>query len=339
MKRVVIVAALAFVLALGGFVLRAKSELAPAASAARPELFVIERGDSMAAVSQRLERAGLVRSAPALRLLARFRGVDSQLHVGEYELSAHQRPAEILDIVTSGRVKTWPVTLPEGSRLTEVAARLAAARIVDAGDFVRVASDPELVRELGVPGRSLEGYLYPDTYALPRGLDAEEVAATLVRQFERVWASEIEPRLGASQLDKAEIVTLASIVEKETAVPEERPLIAAVFLNRLARGMRLETDPTVIYGIADFDGNLRKLHLQDETNPYNTYRIAGLPPGPIANPGVEALRAVVEPSETDALYFVSRNDGTHVFSATYAEHLAAVDRYQKRRSGRTKAKQ
>jgi UPF0755 protein len=132
----------------------------------------------------------------------------------------------------------------------------------------------------------------------------------------------------------AKTVTLASIVEKETGAPAERPLIAAVFLNRLRRGMRLETDPSVIYGIADFDGNLRRAHLEDESNPYNTYRIAGLPPGPIANPGRDALVAVVRPAPSDYLYFVSRNDGTHQFSRTFEEHAAAVTRYQRLRARR-----
>jgi len=129
-----------------------------------------------------------------------------------------------------------------------------------------------------------------------------------------------------------EVVTLASIVEKETAAPEERSLIASVFRNRLKRGMRLETDPTVIYGIPDFDGNLRRRDLEDTANPYNTYQIPGLPPGPIANPGADALRAVVNPAESEYLFFVSRNDGTHVFSKTYAEHVRAVDQYQRKRS-------
>ena len=152
----------------------------------------------------------------------------------------------------------------------------------------------------------------------------------MVEQFERVW-QEIGPLAADSGLDRHEIVTLASIVEKETGAAEERPVIAAVFLNRLKRGMRLETDPTVIYGIANFDGNLRRIHLEDEGNPYNTYRIRALPPGPIASPGRDALRSVLEPADTPYLYFVSRNDGTHSFSRTYAEHVAAVDRFQRRR--------
>jgi UPF0755 protein len=150
-----------------------------------------------------------------------------------------------------------------------------------------------------------------------------------VKQFEETW-HRIEPHTRDHGLSRHEIVTLASIVEKETSAPEERPLIAAVFLNRMKRGMRLETDPTVIYGIEDFDGNLRRRDLNDASNPYNTYRIAGLPPGPIASPGAHALRAVLEPAETDYLYFVSRNDGTHHFSRSYREHANAVNRYQKR---------
>ena len=153
----------------------------------------------------------------------------------------------------------------------------------------------------------------------------------MVKQFDRVWDEQVSGLAAASALSKNEIVILASIVEKETAAPEERPLIASVFLNRLERGMRLETDPTVIYGIPQFDGNLRRKHLEDASNPYNTYRISGLPPGPIANPGSEALRAIVEPESADFLYFVSRNDGTHHFSETYREHVNAVNRYQKRR--------
>jgi UPF0755 protein len=153
----------------------------------------------------------------------------------------------------------------------------------------------------------------------------------MVKQFDRVWETRIAGLARDSALSKNEIVILASIVEKETAASEERPLIASVFLNRLGRGMRLETDPTVIYGIPDFDGNLRKRHLNDASNPYNTYRIPGLPPGAIANPGAEAMFAVVNPDSSEFLYFVSRNDGTHQFSATYREHVNAVNRYQRRR--------
>jgi UPF0755 protein len=334
MTRWLVVATLIGGLLGGGLAIRAGQLLEPASETARPTLFTIERGATTKAVAHRLEEAGIVQSALALRWLARWRGLDARLHVGEYELSPDQSPDEILEIVTTGRVKTWPVTVPEGSRIEDIARRLEEAGLVEGSAFEAAATDPGLTAELGVPGDSLEGYLFPDTYQLPRGLEAAEVARTMVRQFEHVWETDIAPRAGDSPLSKNEIVTLASIVEKETAAPEERPLIASVFLNRLERGMRLETDPTVIYGIEEFDGNLRRIHLRDASNPYNTYRITGLPPGPISSPGAEALRAVVEPSDSDFLYFVSRNDGTHVFSTTYREHVAAVDRYQRRGGAR-----
>jgi UPF0755 protein len=201
---------------------------------------------------------------------------------------------------------------------------------VERAAFLGAALDPEVARRLGVEGDTLEGYLFPETYQLARGLEAEEVAAAFVGEFLARWA-ELSPLAQAQGRSMKEVVTLASIVEKETGADGERPLIASVFLNRLARGMRLESDPTTIYGIPDFDGNLRRVHLEDEGNPYNTYRIRALPPGPIANPGVDALRAVLEPSESDYLYFVSRNDGTHKFSRTYREHVEAVNRFQRRR--------
>lgn len=308
--------------------------LEPAAQEPRQTLFVVERGASLGSVTRRLEAAGLIRSALAAELAARFDGIEGRLQVGEYELSPHESARRILEIITTGRVVTYAVTVPEGSRAVEIAQRLEDAGLVDAAAFLDVVRDPEFVRSLAIDGDSLEGYLYPDTYHLPRNLGPEELARIMVRQFETVWRDEIEELARRRGLTRSEVVTLASIVEKETAAPEERPLIAAVFLNRLKKRMRLETDPTVIYGIPNFDGNLRKRDLLDASNPYNTYRIAGLPPGPIASPGVEALRAVVSPSETDDLYFVSRNDGTHFFSSNYREHTNAVNRFQKRRRRR-----
>jgi len=335
----VVLAALAGLLVVGAAIVlsQARELLEPVALEPAPELFEVSRGAGLGAVSGRLERAGLVRSALATRLLARFEGLDTKLQVGEYEISPDQTPGEILAILTSGRVKTWPVTLPEGSRATEIALRLEEAGLVDADAFMAAVGDVALREDLGIQGESLEGYLYPDTYQLPRNMTAEQIARAMVRQFDQIWSREIEAGSQGSTLSKLEIVTLASIVEKETAAPEERPLIAAVFLNRLKKGMRLETDPTVIYGIENFDGNIRKSHLRDTGNPYNTYRIRGLPPGPIASPGLEALRAVVAPAETNFLYFVSRNDGTHKFSATLRDHVNAVNHYQKNRRNRQRA--
>ncbi|MCH2186572.1 endolytic transglycosylase MltG [Myxococcota bacterium] len=333
-----IVAGVVLALLLGLWSVRKADEmLQPAADRPAPALFRIEAGESMNGVARRLEEQGLLRSARATGWLARIEGLDGQLQVGEYELSPHQTPQSILAMITTGQVKTWSLTIPEGSRALEIAQRIQDQGLGEAHEFMEAANDPEWAAALGVPGSSLEGYLYPDTYTLPRGLSAREITAIMVREFNRVWSEQVAEWAKTSTLSKSEIVTLASIVEKETAAPKERPLIAAVFLNRLARGMRLETDPTVIYGIPGFDGNLTRAHLRDRNNPYNTYRIQALPPGPIANPGLEALLAVVEPAETDFLYFVSRNDGTHEFSVTYRDHEEAVTQYQRRRRSRQSA--
>jgi len=310
--------------------------LAPVDGSAGPDaevLFHVERGDPLRAVARKLEEAGLVRDARATSWLARLRGLSGDLQAGEYRLSPADPPARILERIAGGEVATWEVVIPPGLTAREIGARLAERELVDPAAFAVAVADPELARALDVPAPELEGYLYPETYRLARGLGAEEVARILVDEFHEAWR-EVEPGARERGLSMHEVVTLASIVEKETGAPEERPLIASVFANRLERGMRLESDPTTIYGIPDFDGNLRRRDLEDPANPYNTYRHAGLPPGPIASPGLPALRAVVEPAESDYLFFVSRNDGTHVFSKTYREHVNAVDRYQ--RGGRSR---
>jgi len=295
--------------------------------------FEIRSGTSLGAVTRDLEAAAMIKDARAMNWLARLQERAGRLHVGEYEVSPTMSPDDILDMVTTGRVKLHSVTVPEGLRAIEIAARLGEAGLVETDAFLAVARDPVFSESLGFSEPTLEGYLFPDTYRMAKGLPAKDIARALVEQFQRVWA-EIAPLAEARGLSMHEVVTLASIVEKETADPSERPLIAAVFLNRLEKGMRLETDPTVIYGIEDFDGNLKKRHLLDASNPYNTYKIRGLPPGPIASPGEDALRAVLNPADSDYLYFVSRNDGTHYFSTTYREHVNAVNRFQKRRRGR-----
>jgi UPF0755 protein len=272
-----------------------------------------------------------VRSALAVNWLARWRDLASSLQTGEYRLSGALRPEEILERIAEGRVETYELVLPEGLTLVQTAERLAAAGLADREVFLSVARDAESARRLGVEGETLEGYLFPETYRLPKGLPPLELARVLVDEFHAVW-QKLAPLAKQHDFSMKDAVTLASLVEKETGVPEERPLIASVFLNRLARRMRLEADPAVIYGIPDFDGNLRRRDLENEDNPYNTYRIFGLPPGPIASPGAASLRAVVRPAQTHYLYFVSKNDGTHVFSASYREHVDAVNRYQRRRS-------
>jgi len=306
-----------------------RGNLAPARTSAPEVDFEVARGASVKSVAAALEPRGLIRSARAFELLARWRELERSLHVGEFSLSASMSSEQILTIFAEGRVKTHEVVIPEGWRAREIAARIASAGLVDEEAFLAIVDDPDSAGRFGVEGPGLEGYLYPETYRFPRGLPAEAVVRVLVNHFLDVWR-EIEPEATRQKLGMRAVVTLASIVEKETGAPAERPVIAAVFRNRLARGMRLASDPTTIYGIPDFDGNLRRRDLEDASNPYNTYKFAGLPPGPIASPGADALRAVVAPARTGYLFFVSRNDGTHVFARTFEEHERNVDRYQRK---------
>jgi UPF0755 protein len=291
-------------------------------------VFEVPRGALLGPVARDLERAGVIKNARAFELFARVTRRGNSLRAGEYALSPSLPADAVLERLASGAVRTHRVVLPEGLTMHEVAERLAAAGLVAATDFLAVTNDPTVAVVLGVDGTTLEGYLFPETYELSKGLAPREIVRLMVEQFLRIWRR-IEPVAAERGLSMREVVVLASLVEKETGAPEERPLVAAVFLNRLRRGMRLETDPAVIYGIADFDGNLRRVHLDDERNPYNTYRFSGLPPGPIANPGEASLRAVLEPADVDYLYFVARKDGTHHFSRSYGEHVRAVQRYQR----------
>ena len=334
MKRA-LAAALCFGLAAAGLLaLWLSRGLSPVADAGAAEvIFVVEPGDGLGRVARNLEHAGLVRDADLAEGFARLVGLAPRLHAGEYALSPSMSAREIFAHIASGEVVTHPVVVPEGFTAAQIAERLESAGLADAGSFSALCADPAFARELAVPAASLEGYLFPETYRFPRSLEPREIARAMVAEFFDAWRS-LAPEAERRGMSLHQVVTLASIVEKETGAPEERPLIASVFANRLKRGMRLESDPTTIYGIPGFDGNLRRRDLENEENPYNTYRIAGLPPGPIANPGIASLRAVVEPAQTQYLYFVSRNDGTHIFSRSYSEHVNAVNRHQRRRASR-----
>jgi UPF0755 protein len=308
-------------------------ELSPPAKTGDAVVFEVLPGDSLGGVAHRLEREGLLRDARVAAGWARLRGFAPRLRIGEYALAPTMTPRQIFDEIAFGQVVTYPVVIPEGWTRKEIAARLAEAGLADAAAFEAVTADAAFARELGVPAPTLEGYLFPETYRFPHRHPPREIARAMVGHFFATWRG-LEPLAKQRGLTLHQTVTLASIVEKETGAPQERPLIASVFSNRLARRMRLESDPTVIYGIASFDGNLRRRDLEDESNPYNTYRIPALPPGPIASPGRAALQAVVQPAQSDYLYFVSRNDGTHVFSRSYRDHVNAVNRHQRRSAPR-----
>jgi UPF0755 protein len=300
---------------------------APAAGGGAETVLTIPPGQSLAVTAGELERLGLVRSALRFRLLARWEGFDRRLKAGEYALSPTLTPLDILSVMEKGLVVLHRLTVPEGLTIMQIADHIERTGLAKAADIIARATDPAQTRANGIGADTLEGYLYPETYFFPRTVTPEGILTAMVARFRTVFTPEWERRAAEIGLSPHQAVTLASIVEKETGDPSERPLIASVFHNRLKRGMRLETDPTVIYGLKNFDGNLTRRHLESPT-PYNTYLIKGLPPGPIASPGKESLRAALFPAQSDYLYFVSKNNGNHQFSTNLADHNRAVHRYQ-----------
>ncbi len=288
----------------------------------------IPPGASFRWVALKLEEMGVIRDADRFSLLARMRRAVKQIKAGEYEFTTSMSPWRVLDMLIDGRVKEYTVTIPEGYNLKQIAELLASKGLVEREDFLSLAYDREFIESLGLEGNSLEGYLFPDTYRFNKLMGARGIVRKMVDNFNRVYR-EIEAEATRQGLSMKEVVTLASIIEKEAKLDEEKPLISAVFHNRLRMGLKLQSDPTVIYGLPSFDGNLRKEDLLTPT-PYNTYIISGLPPGPISNPGRASLIAAVRPAPVDYLYFVSRNDGSHHFSRTLMEHNRAVMIYQKK---------
>jgi UPF0755 protein len=293
---------------------------------------LILRGSTFQEVVHLLDEEGMLRSPTRFYLMARILGIAGRVKAGEYELSTAMMPSAILHKLVTGDVVKYRVVIPEGYTVRQIAVRLADQGIIDEQEeFLSVAFSPDFAVGLGMTGDGVEGYLFPDTYLFSKEIAPAEVIKAMVENFKRVYAPDFSLRAAELGMTDREVVTLASIIEKETGLAEERPLISAVFHNRLKRGIPLCSDPTVIYGIADFDGNLRKRDLEKKT-PYNTYLIRGLPPGPIANPGRSSILAALYPAPVKYLYFVSRNDGSHHFSATLREHNQAVRRYQQKGS-------
>lgn len=287
----------------------------------------IHPGQSFNSVLAELHRRGLISSIWKLKLYARFKDRDRKLRAGEYRIPAGASPEQILDLLVQGKVMLHRVTVPEGFNLRQIAETVEHAGLVSAVEFLAAASDPQMIENFKISGSSLEGYLFPDTYLFSRQTSARKVIEVMVHRFDEVFSEDWKERAAKLGLSVHEVVVLASIIEKETGVDVERPVIASVFHNRMGQGMRLESDPTVIYGIENFDGNLTRTHLRTPT-PYNTYTQPGLPPGPIASPGRKSLEAALYPADTPYLFFVARKDRTHQFSTTLAEHRKAVETHQ-----------
>jgi UPF0755 protein len=290
-------------------------------------IFKIEPGTTLRGLSRDLTARGWLSNPYAFMALAYATGQQNAIKAGEYGISDGIRPVALLSLFTSGRSIQFLVTFVEGTTFRD-----AVAAIADAGPFeIELAglSDAEIMARIGIDDEHPEGWLFPDTYLFPRGTTDTRILKRAHQRMQQVLAEEWEQRSPDLPIDTPyEALILASIIEKETAVPDERPAIAGVFVRRLQKGMKLQTDPTVIYGMGDdYDGNIRRKDLREAT-PYNTYVIPALPPTPIALPGREAIHAALHPEEGETLYFVARGDGSHHFSATLDEHNCAVRHYQ-----------
>ncbi len=286
------------------------------------------KGQSLKKFAAILEERGIIRNAWLFVLYARFHGDDGRMKAGYYQVSDAMTPAEIARRMVAGEIYELRFAVPEGYSIYQVAELLAGRRLFEKDTFLKECFNRPLLKELGIAGKSAEGYLYPSTYDITPGMSAADLVRLMVRQFNKVYSRDFAERAKASHMSKGEIVTLASMIEKEAIRPEEKPLIASVFFNRLARRMPLQSDPTAVYGVRAFAGNVSKQDVGRAT-PYNTYRIGGLPPGPIGNPGSGAIEAVINPATTRYLYFVAKKDGSHYFSTTLDEHNQAVRTYLK----------
>jgi UPF0755 protein len=290
-----------------------------------PIRVTVPRGSSLTAVADSLAAKGIVESAERFRRYARGEDADTRLKPGISEFRRGTAWSEIVEKLVSGDVVKVRVVIPEGWRLRQIAGRLAAASGVHADTIYRALVDDSAAARHGVPGPTLEGYLYPATYTFPLGTGLDAMVGEMVRTYKAQWTPAMRQRAQTLGMNEREVVTLASIVEAEAKEWSERPTISAVYHNRLKQGMRLEADPTVQYALAERRARLLFHDIESVAeNPYNTYRNRGLPPGPIGSPSKGAIEAALNPAPVDYLFFVARPNGTHVFTRTFAEHTAAV---------------
>jgi UPF0755 protein len=287
----------------------------------------VDRGETFPAITRSLKEKGVISSERLFSFWATVLAVDKKIRWGHYRFELPLSPREVLNQLVSGKGVFLRVTVPEGLTVKEIADLLEKEEVIKKQELLAEARNPELLRQLDLEGKGLEGYLFPDTYYFSPGTSAREILLAMGSQFRRKLTPAMQKQSLAMGFDIHEIVTLASVIEKETGNDAERPLISAVFHNRLKDRMPLQSDPTVIYSLDDFSGDLKRKDLRNPS-PYNTYQVQGLPPGPICNPGLSSLNAALDPAPVPYLYFVSKNDGSHIFSVTLDEHNRAVKTYQ-----------
>jgi len=294
---------------------------------------IIPRGTSLNQVASILSENEVIDQPQLFKGLLRLTQGSSRVRAGEFRFRKGMRAIDALLVLYHDAPIVHSVTIPEGFTVRQIARVLADATLVNEQRFIDLTLNAGAAQKFKISAPSLEGFLYPNTYAFSKIDGEERIIDRMVQQFLTVYNRDIRAEAQAKGMSMLELVTFASVVEKETGVADERPLVASVFHNRLKKKMRLQSDPTTIYGIKDFDGNLTRAHLR-AYSPYNTYVIPGLPPGPIANPGDASMRAVLRPANSPYLYFVATGKGRHVFSETYAEHARRVTTYQLKSSSK-----
>jgi UPF0755 protein len=331
-KRFRLAAAVVAVSLVAVLVLRLTLFLTPVGDGKHVQLFDFEHGCTMARIATELEARRIIGSARLFRLYARLRGFDARVKAGTYQFDDGMPTPEILHKLVNGDVYVHRFAVPEGYSVYQIGELLEARHLFTKQAFLRQCFNRDLLEELAIDGPSVEGYLYPSTYDISPKMTEADVIRLMVGQFRKVFAQMFAGRVQGAGMRPKEVLTLASIVEKEAVVAAERPLIASVFHNRMRIGMPLQSDPTAVYGVRAFAGKVSRSDVL-RSSPYNTYQIKGLPPGPIGNPGRSAIEAVLNPAGTKYLYFVARKDGTHQFSVTLDEHNRAVQQFLKSSAG------
>lgn len=298
----------------------------------KPVEFEVKRGQTFREVINSLSEKGLIRDKGLFLIIGRLTGIDRNIKAGYYPLWGNMTPLQVFDALRKGKIIEYEITIVPGDSLLEIGKKLSSLGIVSEEEFERLSRNKDLLERLDIDAPSLEGYLFPDTYRFPKGFDIKEVIELMVERLREKFNDEMLMRTFELGMSEREILTLASIIEKEAVKDEERPVISAVYHNRLKRNMPLQADPTSIYGIKSSKESITKKDLLRKT-PYNTYVIKGLPPGPIASPGLESIMAALYPEDAPYLYFVSNNDGTHNFSVSLKDHERAVRLYREKKRG------
>ncbi len=304
--------------------------LVPAKNVNKYTEIEIPRGATFRQAVDILSDEKLIRDEKLFLFLGRLTGADKKIRAGYYSIWANMSPLDIFRILLKGRIIEYQIKVLEGDSLAEIADAFARAGIATKEDFMKLASDPDFLESYEIEAPSVEGYIFPDTYTVPKGVDLEEAVGAMIDKMREKYSVNLMEETERLGMTEEQALTLASIIEKEAIVDEERPLISAVYHNRLRKHMLLQADPTSIYGVKSSKERITIADLRRKT-PYNTYLIKGLPPGPIASPGIKSIEAAVKPANVPYLYFVSNNDGTHTFSVTLGEHEAAVKAYREKR--------